>query len=203
MSSIDEIKDMAIAIFDMIFAVGLISAVAVTIMFSTSIWSVVTAQEHASESMRNYAKYVAYDDTTVRGQELINLFSETHGDPFIAVVEGGDVIALSYNVDSDAIVTEIGNGGVLNFSYSANPEVTAAITAVENELSHGFNNWASNVHADDLCLDWDANSTTYIEDVQKWLLETRGSGKYKTYQTALLYDSDSSDTVIGIVALED
>lgn len=192
-SSSNEIKTLAEWILDAIFAIAVVAVLSLLIVYVTRFNNVLEKRQASKQAMQSYAEYVAYSNTTVRGQELLSLAANTKGDPFILIYKDSNCIAAIYNDESQH--TEI-----WDFSTDAVASITdnstrSAASVAVSTLQDNVIGISSVFNGSTVSLD-----ATNINQIQTWLL-SRGSNKYKSYNTALLYDTESS-LVIGIIALE-
>lgn len=89
-------------------AIAFLALVATGIHVADSLWNVFENQEEAKDLMQEYAEFAAYNGTTVRGQELINLAMKTKGDPYLVVVHKGAPNVLVYSeVTADLTLPDI------------------------------------------------------------------------------------------------
>jgi len=153
----------------------MLGMVGYVIYLNTDIWKAFDRQNSASEVIRNYSEYAAYDETEIRGQDAVSLITKTKGDPFVLVQIGGTWKAVScndYNRELDL--------GSLDGISSFNPP---------NKLKD-LSPTVINFNYDD------------ETSVQQAFLTTPLSGdnsKYACYQAHLVYDGAPSTTVVGIV----
>lgn len=192
-SSSNEIKTLAEWLLDAIFAIAVIALLSLLIVYVLRFNDVLVRRQSSKQAMQSYAEYVAYSNATVRGQELLALASDTQGDPFILIYKDSNCVAAIYNDESEHTeVWDFSTDAVSSITDSGTRSVaSAAVSTLQGNnvgLSSVFN--GSTVSLD----------ATSINQIQTWLL-SRGGSKYKSYNTALLYDAESS-VVVGIIATE-
>ena len=73
-----------ISVSVMIGAMVLSAAVGL-ITLGYSMWNMFSKQDLANRRLKEYSTYSAFDNTIVRGQEVVSLIATTEGDPFVAV----------------------------------------------------------------------------------------------------------------------
>ncbi len=176
-----------------LFAIIVLALFASILNLSSRAWETLEAQDTASQNIKDYAAYAAYDDNLIRGQEMVNLISSTHGDPFVIVMDSSNTVLVTSYTD----VTKGMTSDVINCTQpSKYPELEAARTRLAMLLTP-----SSNVGGLSLTY-WDhTNNTVTNTNLQDWFLH-RGGDSYKAYQTCLIYDSPDSTTVVGILAVE-
>lgn len=150
---------------------------------NTRIWDGFSRQSQASNKLREYAEYAAYDGTACRGQDILSLVSKTQGDPFVLVYkEDGGLIAYSTDGYTEKLV-----GSELDVSGATNTLPTQEIK--------------------DMCTSAGAFPLAgcTVQQLQDFFLNGNGSspvtsGSYGCYTTHIVYDSEATSTVVGIIA---
>ncbi len=176
-----------------LFAIIVLGLFAFIFNISTRAWDVLESQDIASQNMKDYAAYAAYDDNVIRGQEMINLISNASGEPFVVVMDSRGSIAVTAFSD----VTKGMAPDVLSCTRASQyPELEEARLRFSTMLAaSGSVGSLSGTY-------WDyTNNTVTNANLQDWFLH-RGNDTYKAYQTCLIYDGPESTTVVGILAVE-
>lgn len=176
-----------------LFAIVILALFARVWDISGKMWDIFATQDAASQNMKDYAAYVAYDDSIIRGQEMINLISGTKGDPFVIIMDGsGNVAVTSFNEVTCDMVLSIAECT----TESRLAKLEEARIALHTLMSvHGSVRALSDTS-------WDhTNRTVTNANVQNWFLH-RGGDSYKAYQTCLIFDGPGSSTVAGVLAVE-
>lgn len=82
----DEAKSIVMMIVSVIIASSVLAASALLISYSNETWAVMQRQQTNNAAMHDYAKYAAYDNTEVKGSDIISFINETRGYPFTMVI---------------------------------------------------------------------------------------------------------------------
>ena len=69
------------------FAVLILGAVMSLITLGYMMWSAFSKQDATNQRLKDYAKFSAFDNTEIRGQEVIALLHNTQGSPWVMVIE--------------------------------------------------------------------------------------------------------------------
>ena len=69
------------------FAVLILGAVMSLISLGYMMWSAFSKQDATNQRLKDYAKFSAFDNTEIRGQEVIALLHNTQGSPWVMVIE--------------------------------------------------------------------------------------------------------------------
>lgn len=222
----EEAKTLVHHALTAMFAVLILGAVMGLITLGHMMWSAFSNQDAANTRLREYAKYSAFDGTTVRGQEIVALLHDTQGSPWV-------LIADESNAPINIIFT------VADASYSfTDPIVGAQVQAeVSNVISHDFTkNKSILTLAKDLStfvanIDGNArihesgsyektamnfsssNSRPTYSEIQEWFLERgaiasksaenpEGISGYLPYKSYLVYEDSVTTDIIGIILVE-
>lgn len=150
---------------------------------NTRIWDGFSRQSQASNKLREYSEYAAYDGTACRGQDILSLISKTRGDPFVLVYNGASgLAACSYN------------------------DYTKELQANKLDLT-GQRIWLNehtelslpNSSIGDMCNGVQQLSNCSVQQLQTFFLGS--SGSYASYNTYIVYEDESVSTVVGIIAV--
>lgn len=153
------------------------------------LWNNYARTEAAKESMAKYADMAAYDSTTVRGQDVISLITSSKGDPFVIVTNSsGRVLATSYDGYTGSYTIKADS---LNSAMEASIASSLVDTNVSALTESGMQRW-----------DWSSTSPA-SSTIQDFFLNGNGSsnpGYYSSYTTYLVYESDGSSNILGVIA---
>lgn len=153
-------------------AIAFLALVASGIRVADDLWGIFERQEDAKDIMQNYAAYAAYDETEVRGQELINLAMSSKGNPYLLVIHGGQPFMLVY----DDTLDMASYGG-----YDSNQLETAL------DVVH---------YTPATITSKDVSNTLLIVDPHN-----SEKSNYMMYTTHLVRDISHPGTVVGVVAV--
>lgn len=208
------------AIFSAIFlavCIGLVTTGAI-------LWSIFSRQDAANAAMHSYARFAAFDNTTVRGQEILQLV-ESKDDIFIIILEG------TRNGSSNSI----DDMSIDNNDHSIYVKLPTLAEAREYDFTNDQfrvnNTNATLQRAQQFCksqigkptyrgrtLNGKSHeelihlfTTTHIDpvlglgrpDYDPATDTVLNSGTYAAYKSMLVYDTDSTSDVIGIVAVRE
>lgn len=150
---------------------------------NTRIWDGFSRQSQASNKLREYSEYAAYDGTACRGQDILSLISKTQGDPFVLVYNGASgLAACSYNdytKDLQADKLDLTGQHIMLNEYT--------------ELS------LPSQTIGDMCNGKTQLAGCNIQQLQDVFLGS--SGSYSSYNTYIVYEDESVSTVVGIIAV--
>lgn len=173
------------------FAVGVIG-------IGYILWGYFSRQENAASQMSSYVSLTAYDNTTIRGQEVIQLI-EANEDIFVIVFDG---------IGSDKDNLTIGSKAatwVKTDGYAATVAPNT-ITGTVNNIPT-FNNALQKMHSFSNMVTGAANGMTVQNFVntnygfiQSYMLDQFGTAEknYAAFRSCLVYDDNSSD-IIGVL----
>lgn len=195
MNGANEAHTLVYVILDALGAIILVGLIATIFALNTDVWRVAENQEYSAQVMQEYANYAAYNDTEIRGQELVNLLKGTAGDPFVIVLDDNLLpILFSYNstyfptMDATAFT-----------SYSSD-------VAVQNAFNYFLATYPDPVAwsaiGSDKCVDFSAVNPTADQLQELFLNRGPDNASFRTYHTTLIYGGSTDNTVIGILALE-
>lgn len=166
-----------------------------------NIWALFSKQEQANQIMKEHAQLSAFDNTDVRGQEVLSLILEAKGDPFVIIYEqnaSGNFtlnFAATSSATSDTLLrdmcfTEVsaGSGEALDSHYreivTALQDPTSNLTV--KDLANGLGSETAirdesgNVIGYEYKhLSWD-NSDTLAEITARLQTQFMNKGKYET-----------------------
>lgn len=226
----EEAKTLLHHALSALFGVLILAAVSALIALGYMMWGAFAKQDEANYKLREYAKYSAFDGTTVRGQDVISLLHNTQGQPWVLIMyknETGTYVPASMiytsadwdftittsllpiNADTElsACITALGTTNtpkaiVTNMCGGTPPGVEAVVHfAADGSLKiRAPFNFSS-----------DVSKPSYSE-LQEWFMlrgkeatktpTSDGIAGYLPYKSHLVYEDDYSTDVIGIVLIE-
>lgn len=171
-----EAKSILNIIVSVLVGIVMLGMVGYMIYMNTDIWKVFSRQNSASEVIRNYSEYAAYDNTKVRGQDMVSLIAKTKGDPFVVVYNGTTLKCVCYDDFTGSV-----DLGTLDYGTSG-VQLSGTLQDVKGVQNFGP----------------DSKET----DIQNLFLGDLGNDKkYGSFKTYLVYDSKPSTNVVGILAI--
>lgn len=153
------------------------------IYINADIWHVFARQNDASDSIRNYSEYAAYDGTTVRGQDAMSLINKTQGDPFVIVSVGGQPTFSSVDAYTDGVTfSSLDMSGASGASSLGNLGTTVGASCPTKHM-------------------WDDGNFMSTDSLQDMFLDGDLSDghKYASFRAYLIYDGVPSTNVAGIL----
>lgn len=207
-------------IFSAIFlavCVGLISTGAI-------LWSLFSRQDATNEAMHNYARYAAFDNTTIRGQEMLQLV-ESSDDIFVICLEGRragsstDLNNMTIDNNDDSIYVKLPalqsareydftdtQFRVNNTNATLQRAQQFCKAQIGQPIYRGMHlNGMS--HDDLVSLFTTTHTSTHLglgkPDYDPATGTILNSGTYAAYKVMLVYDTDSTSDVVGIVGVRE
>lgn len=183
-----EAKSIISAVLSVLVAIIMLGMISYEVYLNSDIWHVFAKQNDASRSIRSYSEYAAYDETEVRGQDVMSLVSKTQGDPFVIVVSGTSPAFVSCDEYTKS----------LNFSDLD----TSSISGLD--IGNSLRGSTVGSCATDSVVWMDA-STLSTDQLQSRFLTgalSDGGNKYARFKSYLVYDEAPSTNVIGIVVVK-
>lgn len=176
-----------------------------------TIWAYFSRQDAANQRMATYANYTAFDNTTVRGQEVISLL-ESDLDLFVIIYDGtsSDKTIDNMKVSSNPRAIYYSDvSGVNNFNFGSIQSTSNANTTCANALTrlkslgnktpstlsvtYNLNNVS---HSDLIAYFTDARLGKIAKDNKGNLINT---GTYSAFKSTLVYAEDGTTDVVGII----
>lgn len=219
----DEAKTLVNMSLSAVFASMFLAAAVGLIAVGHMLWGSLSRQDAANKRLADYANYTAFDNTTVRGQEIISLI-ESEPDIFIVIYDSTEVQAnktmddqelkagiLAKYVPNNGVVEDF-VPGTLNFTENS---VATCERALVKFKSHGNDTKVINLSGKDL------TSATHEELISHFTNGANNSGdstddslatlgypcsandedpyRYAAFKSVLVYDSDNTTDIIGIL----
>lgn len=189
-----EAKSILSSVLSVLVGLVMLGMLSYVILTNSDIWHVFARQNDASQTIRNYSEYAAYDGTTVRGQDVMSLVSKTQGDPFVIVAgDDGGIHFASYDAYTQTLKFNTLDTKDIQ-SLSCYP--TLQNTTVENCMpaSNGvIFDYANGGYPDTDMLQDVFLRGTYLSD---------GGNKYATFDAYLVYEGAPSTDVVGVVLVK-
>ena len=223
----DEAKTLVHMSISAMFAAMFIAVAVGLISVGYMMWSYFSRQDAADRQMSNYANYTAFDNTVVRGQEVLQLI-ESNDDIFVVVVNGDDSSSMEYlEVDtSTKVYTYIPYDYMFDIDFTkldTTNSCTACSSALEwlkgtsklNSLkpldaAYDLCNYTHSqlvslfTHSTTLNITVNGGSTTSIPGLGAVKEDENGnpleSGAYSKFISTLVYDESSAD-IVGIILM--
>ena len=224
----NEAKSLVNMAVSAMFSTMIIAGCLVLIGLGYTMWSYFSRQDAANQKMKDYVNYVAYDDITIRGQEVISLFQYAENEGlFIALwsdTSGTEMSNLNPGSSVLLYVPDTCPWESIQYSTSdiptanPNPNVALAYTdTVANITANNrgagrtaccftqFENSQGSLSYDKLVRGFtnsfiaaDGSTWTHLGGMDSSNTPTSGYAAYRSY---LVYDSETSTDVIGFILL--
>lgn len=206
-----------------VFAALLISAAVGLIGIGYTMWSYFSRQDYANKRMSDYSNYTAFDNTTVRGQEVLQLI-ESDLDVFVVIY--GDTRTTPHSIDDmqagstpiavSCPLTYDGFKCASNFSTSnSNVSCAAALSSYKRDFSgRSVWQWAGQT---------DGNTNTISPSNYKYkgynklftAFTSKGlempaydsagnyiaTNSFGAFKSVLIYDNDHTTDIVGVVLI--
>lgn len=219
----DEAKSLVHMALTAMFGALIIMAVITLITLGNLMWRAFSRQNDAQRRLQEYSKYSAFDNTVVRGQDVIALMHDTQGSPWIIVTDKDyKPISVAFNATEASFIIDT------SFCDAQIGNVKAAVTQLKDQhATHGSEelyNYANQAEGETVygpTTDYEATSGTITfnytypdESRYTKIMEfftSRGIpagsddtslGGYMKYNAYLLYDGDSTSDIVGIICVE-
>ncbi len=221
----DEAKSLVHMAVSALFASMILAAAVGLIHIGYSMWSYFSRQETANERMSTYANYTAFDNTTVRGQEVIQLIES---DPDLFVVIFNDTKTSLHSIDN--MSTDASNAdsyyypdlsGIKDYDLSlvntvnTNVSCKAGLSALrgtgtfESKFPSTSAKYLNNYDYNKLVTIFTSSKTSVggmptlgkpvVNDANQ-LIE---SGSYAAFKSSLVYAEDGTTDVVGVVLVRE
>lgn len=174
-----------------ILGIAFIGMFVVTGSLNTRMWNSYERSELDKQSISDYSGMAAFDGTTVRGQDIVSLITESKGDPFVMVTSGNRIIACSYDDYTRGIKLTADNTGCLRSALDAQMAGAIANNTIDNLLTTIPTQWY---------YDSASPASSTISDFFLLGEGSDGANNYSSYRTYLVYQDEGSNEIIGIIA---
>lgn len=172
---------------EVIISVGFLSIICIIAGLYYGLWNNYARAEDSKASLAQYADMAAYDNTTVRGQDIVSLITSSKGNPFVLVTDSaGHVLASCYDGYTGQYIIK---ADCLTSAMDASIAGSLNGTTIASLATNTWN--------------YDANVTPVSSDIQDFFLTGAGtstSGYYSSYNTYVVYESDGSTAILGVIA---
>lgn len=217
----NEAKSLVNMSISAIFSTMILSAVLVLMGIGYTMWSYFSRQDAANQRMKDYVNYVAYDDSTIRGQEVVSLiqYAEQEG-YFVAIYPNTTGSIMSSLIPSSTAHVYIPN----TCPWESIKESRTSIPVPPNnsQLQQVYNKVIADIGTtsrstssgnsyccfqklvnSDGTLNYEKLVQAFTNNYSTWthLGNPNGEHTYAAYRSYLVYDSDTSTDVIGFVLL--
>lgn len=184
-----EAKSIWVIVLEVIIALAFLGTIMTVLRISYKLWDNYELSKQNEGIIRNYAEYAAYDNTTIRGQDLVTLIASTQGDPFVVVTDAtGSPLCASFDAYT----------GDYELSGSCFRDALAS-SAASSLISSGK---VTSLVGGDM---WDCSRTPLsATQVQEFFLEGNGTsnpGNYQAFETSIVYAGEGMTEIIGIIAV--
>lgn len=217
----DEAKNLVNMAVSAMFAAMILVSIGVLLGLGYTMWQYFSRQDQANQQMKDYVNYVAYDGTTVRGQEVLSLFDYANNEGlFICVYTGTgfdssraadqrtiDEISCGWAIENNMHFYVPSNcpmdtirAGATNIPTS-DVHYAAALQGVKDYLVEGgVDRFHCCLGAAD-CTDYDTVLKIFTGNYNGWTHLSDGNN-YAAFKSLLVYDSVNSTDVIGVVLIK-
>lgn len=126
----DEAKSLVHMSISAMFAAVILTIAMGLMLLGYFMWSYFSRQDAANQRIKDYATYAAFDNTTVRGQEIIQLIEEHSDDIFVVIYSGkSNVVNNNINIDN---MSNIGSPIAYMASTNTNSFIYKYVTSDDN-----------------------------------------------------------------------
>lgn len=210
----DEAKTLVHMSISSIFAAMFLAAAVGLIGVGYMVWSYFSRQEAANQRMADYANYTAFDNTTIRGQEVLGLL-ESDLDLFVIFCDGK---SNNHSIDNMNTITPKfvyydNVTGVSDFKLDSIAVTTNVNVTCENALKRikqQTNKIPSNLFSDNAKV---LNNKSHSQLIEFLTDTTHGMGairldnngnvfntnSYAAFKSTLVYAEDGTTDVVGII----
>lgn len=166
--------------------------------FGYILWGYFSRQEEASSAMSSYVSFTAYDNSVVRGQEVIQLI-ESNQDIFVLIFDGSGTNADSLSIGTKTACWVKKGGYASTVSPNTITGTYNSVPTFANALSkmHNYTNVENGT-----AIGLTVKNLTNVDYsyLQAYMLGSFGTSdkNYAAFKSCLVYDDNSSD-VIGVL----
>lgn len=217
----DEAKTLVHLSISAIFSAVLLAVCVGLIATGNYMWQVFARQDQSSKSMQNYARYTAFDNATVRGQEIMQLV-ESSEEIFVLILEGQNGVNINnmtihnsnesiyYKVPQLAVARDYNftdnSFRVNSTNYTLNQAQLFCKNSIQKPGTRGIT-MNDKTHEELVRLftltHTDDHTGLGKPDMDPDTGATLNSGTYAAFKTMLVYDTDATSDVIGVVAVRE
>ena len=217
----DEAKTLIHLSVSSIFSAVLLAVCVSLIATGNYMWSVFARQDQSNKAMQNYAKFTAFDNAVVRGQEIMQLV-ESSEDIFVIILEGEsgvNINNMTIHNSNDSIYYKVPqleaardynftdeSFRVNNTNNTLNQAQLFCKTALGRPATRGIS--MNNKSHDELVrmftlMHVDGHIGLGKPDMDPDTGATLNSGTYAAFKTMLVYDTDATSDIVGVVAVRE
>lgn len=223
----EEAKTLVHHALTALFAVLILGAVMSLISLAYMMWSAFSKQDAANLRLRDYAKFSAFDNTDVRGQDIIALLHNTQGSPWVLIVKekDGDYTPINLvftmpdsSMSFDAALKDAQNDTTVQAVLSDNDIASKSILTIASNLT-GVTE--TDIDGDKPLHDESSATEVYEKTamnfsssvsrpsyavIQEWFLargaKVGGAAGYLPYKTYLVYADSLTTEIAGVIVVE-
>lgn len=205
----DEAKTLVnMAITAMLSAMFLGVAVGV-IGIGYMMWGYFARQDAANKAMSAYAHFTSYDNTTVRGQEVLQLL-ENDDNIFVVIMQAGsgtNINDMTINTGKKMYLwanSDYNKNFKLKQAYINNTSLTNNAIPTCQRMLQSIYQWTDPQHPSMGSIEDISNKTD--TDLEKLFLDPNelgiGDNDFAAFKSTLIYADDSSSEIAGVVLMK-
>lgn len=205
----DEAKTLVnMAITAMLSAMFLGVAVGV-IGIGYMMWGYFARQDAANKAMSAYAHFTSYDNTTVRGQEVLQLL-ENDDNIFVVIMQAGsgtNINDMTINTGKKMYLwanNDYNKTFKLKQAYVSNTSLTSNAIPTCQRMLQAIYQWNDPQHPAMGSIEDISNKTD--TDLEKLFLDPNelgiGDNDFAAFKSTLIYADDSSSEIAGVVLMK-
>lgn len=205
----DEAKTLVnMAITAMLSAMFLGVAVGV-IGIGYMMWGYFARQDAANKAMSAYAHFTSYDNTTVRGQEVLQLL-ENDDNIFVVIMQAGsgtNINDMTINTGKKMYLwanSDYNKNFKLKQAYINNTSLTSNAIPTCQRMLQAIYQWNDPQHPAMGSIEDISNKTD--TDLEKLFLDPNelgiGDNDFAAFKSTLIYADDSSSEIAGVVLMK-
>lgn len=210
----DEAKSLVNMAVSATFAAMFLAAAVGLVALGYALWGFYAREEAANQRLSDYANYSAFDNTTVRGQEVAQLISDADGEFFVMIFNGKDSTTAGevHSIDdmtldnTDPVAVYTGSSWTEDYVIDIR-DTDANCTTIKSALSRMYSNNGLKVSAIKATaqIQIDDSNAWSLTDLQKLFLDQtklgnpNTQGYYAAFKSTLIYEEDGTADIIGVV----
>ena len=205
----DEAKTLVnMAITAMLSAMFLGVAVGV-IGIGYMMWGYFARQDAANKAMSAYAHFTSYDNTTVRGQEVLQLL-ENDDNIFVVIMQAGsgtNINDMTINTGKKMYLwanSDYNKNFKLKQAYVNNTSLTSNAIPTCQRMLQAIYQWTDPQHPAIGSIEDISNKTD--TDLERLFLDPNelgiGDNDFAAFKSTLIYADDSSSEIAGVVLMK-